>query len=473
MAGGGEELRVRLGRLEAEAEGGDLWSNPERAGKELKRIAGVRSELEALEALHHLRDEALIALELAQMEAQEEQGGGEGGARVSPGGGNDEAASSAAAFPSLHAEACEAVERLGESLDTWEDERLLGGPYDDRVRVDAGPGRPGEGDARKRTHALSPPPLRPFLSRVRMYTKMHVFLALECTHLLLFATSSSHAPFPPQSFSLPHPLSQPSSSLQPALVTITAGAGGADAADWAGMLSSMYTRWGESHGMSVSVLDASPAERGGFKSIELRLEGPRAYGLLQGERGAHRLVRNSPFNAKGLRQTSFAGVGVAPELREEDYLADPELRPLLQIAPSDLVFETMRSSGAGGQHVNTTDSAVRVRHLPTGLAARCEAERSQARNREGALRSLRSKLAQRACALRADLDRRTGGQPVEASWGNQVRNYVLAPYSLVKDAATGLETQDVQRVLEGTGLDAFVRQGVRARKERERKETTG
>ncbi|CAF0689378.1 Peptide chain release factor 2 [Candidatus Methylacidithermus pantelleriae] len=237
-----------------------------------------------------------------------------------------------------------------------------------------------------------------------------------------------------------------------AIVSIHAGAGGTDACDWASMLLRMYTKYAERRGYRVEMVDIQPGEEAGISRATLRVSGPYAYGYLKGERGVHRLVRISPFNAQGKRQTSFASVDVVAEVEEE---VEVEIRE------EDLRIEVFRSSGHGGQGVNTTDSAVRITHLPTGIVVRCQNERSQLQNRTTALRILRARLyALEQERLRAEKER-LYGEKGEIAWGRQIRSYVLHPYELVKDLRTGYETGMVREVLDGQ-LDPLVQSFLRA-----------
>ena len=232
-----------------------------------------------------------------------------------------------------------------------------------------------------------------------------------------------------------------------ALVTVNAGAGGTDAQDWAEMVLRMEMRWAESRGFQVELLEASAGEEAGIKSATFRASGENAYGLLGAERGVHRLVRLSPFDSAHRRQTSFAGVEVAPVVKDTGEI---------EIDEDDLQVDTYRASGAGGQHVNKTDSAVRVTHRPTGIVVQCQNERSQSSNRATAMAMLRAKLLERHERERQEEIAREKGEAQDVNFGSQIRSYVLHPYTMVKDHRTGLEMGDVQRVLDGD-LDGFVR----------------
>jgi peptide chain release factor 2 len=231
-----------------------------------------------------------------------------------------------------------------------------------------------------------------------------------------------------------------------ALLTISAGAGGTEATDWAEMLMRMYLRWAERHRARTEILDQLEGEQAGIKSATLAIDGRRAYGWLRAERGVHRLVRISPYDAQKRRQTTFALVEVVPEVED-----DVEV----EVNPDDLRIDTYRATGAGGQHVNKTDSAVRITHLPTGIVAQSQNERSQMQNRETAMKILRARLLERALEAREQEMAAIRGEHVEAGWGNQIRSYVLHPYQMVKDHRTEHETSDTSGVLDGD-LDSFM-----------------
>jgi peptide chain release factor 2 len=232
-----------------------------------------------------------------------------------------------------------------------------------------------------------------------------------------------------------------------ALVTVNAGAGGTDAQDWAEMVLRMMMRWAERRGFTVELLEASPGEEAGIKSATFRAAGENAYGLFSAEKGVHRLVRLSPFDAAHRRQTSFAGVEVAPVV---DDVSD------IEIEDDDIQIDTYRASGAGGQHVNKTDSAVRITHRPTGIVVQCQNERSQSANKDTAMKMLRAKILEREEAKRREEIAAEKGEAQDVNFGSQIRSYVLHPYTMVKDHRTSFEVGDAQRVLDGD-LDGFVR----------------
>jgi peptide chain release factor 2 len=232
-----------------------------------------------------------------------------------------------------------------------------------------------------------------------------------------------------------------------ALVSVNAGAGGTDAQDWAEMVLRMEMRWAERRGFEVELLEASAGEEAGIKSATFQVKGENAYGLFGAERGVHRLVRLSPFDSAHRRQTSFAGVEVAPVVKDTGEI---------EINEDDLQVDTYRASGAGGQHVNKTDSAVRITHRPTGIVVQCQNERSQSSNRATAMVVLRAKLLERKERERQEEIAREKGEVQDVNFGSQIRSYVLHPYTMVKDHRTGYEMGDVQRALDGD-LDDFVR----------------
>lgn len=231
-----------------------------------------------------------------------------------------------------------------------------------------------------------------------------------------------------------------------AIVTIHSGAGGTESQDWAAMLLRMYTRWAESHDYRVEILDYLGADEAGLKSVTLLISGQLAYGYLRAEKGVHRLVRISPFDSSGRRHTSFASVEVVPEIDSDEGI---------EIRPEDLRVDTYRSGGAGGQHVNKTDSAVRLTHVPTGIVVQCQNERSQHANKETAMRMLRSKLLERQLEEQERALAQLRGEVKEIAWGNQIRSYVFHPYSMVKDHRTDVEVGNVQAVMDGD-IDPFI-----------------
>jgi peptide chain release factor 2 len=232
-----------------------------------------------------------------------------------------------------------------------------------------------------------------------------------------------------------------------AILTIKPGAGGLESQDWAEMLLRMYLRWAERQGFRATVIDSTPGEEAGLKAATVRVEGENAYGLLVGESGVHRLVRISPFDQAARRHTSFASVFVIPEIDD---------RIEIVIRPEDIRIDTFRASGHGGQHVNVTDSAVRITHAPSGIVVQCQNERSQHKNREMAMKVLRSRLYDYELEKRREETRKMDEAKPEISFGSQIRSYVLQPYRMVKDHRTKLEIGDVDRVLDGD-LDPFIR----------------
>jgi peptide chain release factor 2 len=231
-----------------------------------------------------------------------------------------------------------------------------------------------------------------------------------------------------------------------AIVTIHPGAGGTESQDWAEMLLRMYLRWVERHGLEAVITDRLDGEGAGIKSVTFEVNGENAYGLMQSEVGVHRLVRISPFDANARRHTSFASVFVYPQI-------DDEIK--IDIRPEDLRVDTFRASGAGGQHVNRTDSAIRMTHLPTGIVVQCQNERSQHKNRASALKQLRAKLFEYEMDKKRAEERKLEETKLEINFGSQIRSYVLAPYRLIKDHRTKFSVGDVDRVLDGD-LDAFI-----------------
>ena len=235
-----------------------------------------------------------------------------------------------------------------------------------------------------------------------------------------------------------------------AIVTINPGAGGTDAQDWAEMLLGMYVRWARNRGFQVAILDSQPGEEAGIKGAALEVKGDHAYGRLRVESGVHRLVRMSPFDTQHRRHTSFASVAAFPSLDD---------RIEIEVSENDLRIDTFRASGRGGQHVNVTDSAVRITHLPTGIVVSCQNERSQHRNRESAMKVLRARLYDREVRERKAREKAQKESLGENTWGNQIRSYVLQPYRLVKDHRTNHQVGDVDRVMNG-GLDDFIKAGL-------------
>ncbi len=236
-------------------------------------------------------------------------------------------------------------------------------------------------------------------------------------------------------------------------VEIHSGAGGTEAQDWAEMLMRMYSRWAEKHAYKVQLLEESPGEQAGIKSVTLQVAGPAAYGWLKTEAGVHRLVRISPFDANARRQTSFASVWVYP-------VVDDTIE--IEINDADLKVDTFRASGAGGQHVNKTESAIRITHVPSGIIVACQTDRSQHRNRATAMAMLKARLYEAELQRRETIATAQENAKTEIGWGHQIRNYVLAPYQLVKDLRTGVETGNPDAVLDGD-LDAFMAAALAAR----------
>ena len=231
-----------------------------------------------------------------------------------------------------------------------------------------------------------------------------------------------------------------------AILKLNAGAGGTESCDWAGMLYRMYTRWAERRGFSIDVLDFLDGDEAGIKSITFQVNGENAYGYLKSEKGVHRLVRISPFNAQGKRQTSFVSLDVMPDIEED---LDVEINE------DDLRIDTYRSSGAGGQHINKTSSAIRITHIPTGTVVQCQNERSQFQNKDKAMQMLKAKLFLLKQEANAEKLSDIRGEVKEIGWGNQIRSYVMQPYTMVKDHRTNFESGNVDAVMDGS-LDGFI-----------------
>ncbi|MCR4746444.1 MAG: peptide chain release factor 2 [Lachnospiraceae bacterium] len=231
-----------------------------------------------------------------------------------------------------------------------------------------------------------------------------------------------------------------------AILRLNAGAGGTESCDWCSMLFRMYSRWAERHGFTVEVLDSLDGDEAGLKSATFQINGENAYGYLKAEKGVHRLVRISPFNAQGKRQTSFVSLDVMPDIEEDIDI---------EVKPEDIRVDTYRSSGAGGQHINKTSSAIRITHLPTGIVVTCQNERSQFQNRDKAMQMLKAKLLMLAHENNAEKLSEIRGEVKDNAWGSQIRSYFLQPYQLVKDLRTGVEVAQADSVLDGN-LDPFI-----------------
>ncbi|CAH2716859.1 Peptide chain release factor 2 [Neobacillus rhizosphaerae] len=238
-----------------------------------------------------------------------------------------------------------------------------------------------------------------------------------------------------------------------AILELHPGAGGTESQDWGSMLLRMYTRWAEKKGFKVETLDYLPGDEAGIKSVTLAIKGHNAYGYLKAEKGVHRLVRISPFDSSGRRHTSFVSCEVMPELNDDIQI---------EVRTEDLKIDTYRATGAGGQHINTTDSAIRITHLPTGVVVTCQAERSQIKNREAALKMLKAKLYQLEIERQEQELLEIRGEQKEIGWGSQIRSYVFHPYSMVKDHRTNTESGNVQAVMDGD-LDQFINAYLRSR----------
>ena len=231
-----------------------------------------------------------------------------------------------------------------------------------------------------------------------------------------------------------------------AILTFHAGAGGTEAQDWTEMLYRMYTRWAERHGFTYQLLDYEDGDEAGIKSASILIEGDNAYGYLKSENGVHRLVRVSPFDANARRQTSFSALEVMPEIEDDSEI---------EIRPEEIEMQVFRSSGAGGQHINKTSSAVRLIHIPTGVVVSCQTERSQFQNRDNCVKMLRAKLAEMKAQQHAEKISDIKGVQMKIEWGSQIRSYVFMPYTLVKDTRTGFETGNIQNVMDGD-IDGFI-----------------
>ena len=231
-----------------------------------------------------------------------------------------------------------------------------------------------------------------------------------------------------------------------AILTLHAGAGGTEAQDWTEMLYRMYTRWAERHGFTYQLLDYEDGDEAGIKSASILIEGDNAYGYLKSENGVHRLVRVSPFDANARRQTSFSALEVMPEIEDDSEI---------EIRPEEIEMQVFRSSGAGGQHINKTSSAVRLIHIPTGVVVSCQTERSQFQNRDNCMKMLRAKLAEMKAQQHAEKISDIKGVQMKIEWGSQIRSYVFMPYTLVKDTRTGFETGNIQNVMDGD-IDGFI-----------------
>jgi peptide chain release factor 2 len=237
-----------------------------------------------------------------------------------------------------------------------------------------------------------------------------------------------------------------------ALLTVHAGAGGTESCDWADMLFRMYSRWGEQAGFTVEVLDLSPGEEAGISGATIRISGPNAFGYAKAERGVHRLVRISPFDSASRRHTSFSSVDVIAELEDD---AD------IVVDPSDLRTDVYRASGKGGQHVNKTESAVRLTHIPSGIVVTCQNDRSQIKNKASAMRTLKSRLYEKKEDEKRSEIEKFYGEKGDIAWGNQIRSYVFQPYQMIKDLRTGVESGNIQAVMDGA-LDPFIHAWLRA-----------